>query len=201
MTNTSSASGVVSEPTRADPVPDAGEPIRIEMDKRVELVVLVAMIAFGAGVIYIASGFRLGSYPDPITTRGLAYFTGGYLIVAGLYLATRRLLTWSAIPGNYTLSEGNTDEKGHPASALRAFAIMGLSILWALTVMPIGFLIVTPLTLMAVVWLMNVRTPGKLIAFPLIFTLVTWLVFAEGLGIRLSYGIMTGLARSWGLIY
>lgn len=200
MTENLSATGVASETNAA--VVEEGEPsIRIEMDKRVEFAVLLAMIAFGAGVIYVASGFRVGSFPDPVTTRGLAYFTGGYLIVAGVYLATRRLLTWSAIPGKYTLSEGNEDERGHPASSLRAFAIMGLAILWAVTVMPVGFLIVTPLILAAVVWMMDVRAPGKLIAFPLIFTLVTWLLFAQMLGIRLSYGIMTNLARSWGLIY
>jgi hypothetical protein len=189
------------EPGDAGSVASHEEPIRIEMDKRVELAVLIAMIAFGAWVVYVASGFRLGSYPDPITTRGLSYFTGSYLVVAGLYLATRRLLKWSSIPGNYTVSEGNTDERGHPASALRAFTIMGLSILWAVIVTPVGFLIVTPVILMAVVWMMDVRTPGKLIAFPILFTLVTWFVFAQVLGVRLPYGIMTDLARAWGLIY
>lgn len=179
----------------------AAEPIRIEMDKRVELAVLLAMVALGAAIIYLASSFRIGSFPDPVTTRGLSYVTGGYLIVAGLYLSIRRLLTWSAIPGKYTLSEGNEDERSHPASTLRAFTIMGLAILWAVSVMPIGFLIVTPIVLIAVVWMMDVRTPGKLVGFPLIFTLATWLVFSQLLGIRLPYGILTGLARSWGLIY
>jgi RsiW-degrading membrane proteinase PrsW (M82 family) len=159
------------------------------------------MVALGAAIIYIASGFRIGSFPDPVTTRGLSYVTGGYLIVAGLYLSIRRLLTWSAIPGKYTLSEGNEDERNHPASSLRAFTIMGLAILWAVSVTPIGFLIVTPIVLISVVWMMDVRTPGKLVGFPVVFTLATWLVFSQLLGVRLPYGIMTGLARSWGLIY
>ena len=180
---------------------DNKDPIRIEMDTRVELVVLLAMVALGAAIIYIASGFRIGSFPDPVTTRGLSYVTGGYLIVAGLYLSIRRLLTWSAIPGKYTLSEGNEDERSHPASSLRAFTIMGLAILWAVSVKPIGFLIVTPIVLISVVWMMDVRTPGKLVGFPVVFTLATWLVFSQLLGVRLPYGIMTGLARSWGLIY
>jgi hypothetical protein len=68
-------------------------------------------------------------------------------------------------------------------------------------VTPIGFLIVTPIILMAVVWMMDVRSLGKLIAFPIFFTLVTWFVFAQVLGVRLPYGIMTDLARAWGLIY
>ncbi len=196
------------KPAVASPLAEPGvgelgeaEPIRIEMDKRVELAILLAMVALGAAIIYLASSFRIGSFPDPVTTRGLSYVTGGYLIVAGLYLSIRRLLTWPAIPGKYTLSEGNEDERNHPASSLRAFTIMGLAIFWAVSVMPIGFLIVTPIVLMAVVWMMDVRTPGKLVGFPLIFTLAIWLVFAQLLGIRLPYGIMTGLARSLGLIY
>jgi hypothetical protein len=186
--------------TGASDLDDAG-PIRIEMDKRVELAVLLAMVALGAAIIYLATGFRVGSFPDPVTTRGLSYVTGGYLIVAGLYLSIRRLLTWSAIPGKYTLSEGNEDERNHPASTLRAATIMGLAILWAVSVTPIGFLIVTPIVLMSVLWMMDVRTPGKLVGFPLIFTIATWLVFSQLLGVRLPYGITTGLARSWGLIY
>jgi hypothetical protein len=180
---------------------DDAEPIRIEMDKRVELAVLLAMVALGAAVIYLATGFRIGSFPDPVTTRGLSYVTGGYLIVAGLVLSIRRLLTWSAIPGKYTLSEGNEDERDHPASTFRAVTIMGLAILWAVTVTPIGFLIVTPIVLMAVLWMMDVRTAGKLVGFPIVFAIATWLVFAQLLGVRLPYGVMTGLARSWGLIY
>jgi hypothetical protein len=50
-------------------------------------------------------------------------------------------------------------------------------------------------------WLMDIRTAAKLAGFSLIFTFVMWLAFSVVLGITLPYGPLTGLARSWGLIY
>lgn len=190
------------------PAPEVGaagsdneEPIRIEMDKRVDLAVSLVVVAVGGVIVYLASGFRVGSFPDPVTTRGLPYFTGTYLIVAGLFLAIRRVMTWSLIPGNYTVSEGHEDEAAHPASMVRAFTIMGLSVLWGVLLKPVGFLIVTPPIIAAMLWLMDIRTAAKLAGFSLIFTFVMWLAFSVVLGITLPYGPLTGLARSWGLIY
>jgi hypothetical protein len=180
---------------------EAPEPIRIEMDKRVDLAISLVLVVVGAVFIYLASGFRIGSFPDPVTPRGLPYFTGAYLIVAGLVLGARRVLTWSLIPGNYTMTEGHEDEPGHPASAVRAFTIFGLCVLWAVLLKPVGFLLVTPPVLAAILWMMDVREPKKLAAFSLLFTLGLWLVFSEILGLVFPYGPLTALARSWGLIY
>jgi hypothetical protein len=177
------------------------ESIRIEMDKRVDLAISLVVIAVGVVIVTLASGFRVGSFPDPVTTRGLPYFTGGYLIVAGFILAARRVLTWSLIPGDYTMTEGHEDEPDHPASAVRAVAIFGLCVLWAVLLNPVGFLLVTPPVLAAILWLMDIRSPKKLIAFSLLFTLGLWLVFSEILGLVFPYGPLTALARSWGLIY
>jgi putative tricarboxylic transport membrane protein len=177
------------------------EPIRIVMDKRIELLVSLAFAATGVVIIYLASGFRVGSFPDPVTARGLPYFTGTYLLIACLYLAVRRVMTWSLIPGNYTVSEGHEDEPDHPSSAIRAFTMMGLAVLWGALLTPVGFLIVTPPIIAVMLWLMDIRTASKLLGFSLIFTLVIWLAFSEVLGVVLPYGVLTTLARSWGLIY
>ena len=42
---------------------------------------------------------------------------------------------------------------------------------------------------------------SRLAGFALGFTFVMWLAFSEILGIVLPYGPLTGLARSWGLLY
>ncbi len=180
---------------------EEGEPIRIEMDKRIDLVIALIVIAIGIVIIHLTNSFRVGSFPDPVTSRGLPYFTGTYLILAGLFLAARRLWTWSVIPGNFTVSEGHEDEAGHPSSAPRAFTVMALALLWATLLKPVGFLIMTPIVLVAMLWLMNIRSVARLAGFSLIFTFVMWLAFSELLGITLPYGPLTGLARSWGLIY
>jgi putative tricarboxylic transport membrane protein len=180
---------------------DNEEPIRIVMNKRIDFIISLVVVATGVLTVYLASGFRVGSFPDPVTARGLPYFTGSYLIVAGLYLAVRRAMTWSLIPGDYTVSEGHEDEPDHPASAARAFTMMGLAVLWGVLLKPVGFLIVTPPIIGVMLWLMDVRKPSRLFGFSLIFTFVIWLAFSEVLGVVLPYGPLTALARSWGLIY
>ena len=199
MTDNLSATAITPE-TNAAAV-EEGEPIRIEMDKRIDLVISLVLVAIGGLIIHLTNGFRVGSFPDPVTSRGLSYFTGSYLILAGLFLAARRLWTWSIIPGNYTVSEGHEDELGHPASAIRAFSMMGLCAAWATLLKPVGFLIVTPVIIVIMLLLMDVRSVRRLAAFSLLFTFVMWLAFSEILGITLPYGPLTGLARSWGLIY
>jgi putative tricarboxylic transport membrane protein len=199
VTENLSATGVTPGTNAAIVEPE--EPIRIEMDKRVDLVISLVVAAVGVVIIYLTNQFRVGSFPDPVTSRGLSYFTGTYLILAGLVLAARRIWTWSLIPGNYTVSEGHEDEPGHPASAARSFTIFGICAAWAVLLKPLGFLIVTPLCLAAVLWLMNVRSPRQIAAFALGFTFVLWLAFSVILGLVLPYGILTGLARSWHLIY
>jgi hypothetical protein len=176
------------------------DPIRIEMDKRVDLALHAVMIGFGLVAVYIATGFRLGGYPDPVTARGLPYFTGTYLVVAGLILAARRILTWSEIPGIHTVSEGTDDEPGRPASWVRSFSIIGIAALWAYSLKYLGFIVATPFALFAMIWLMEVRSRAKLILFPLLFTILSWAVFSQILGVILPMGFLSHFARSLGLM-
>lgn len=177
----------------------AADPLRLDMDKRVDLAVSLVVVATGALICYLASSFRTGSFPDPVTARGLPYFTGGFMMIAGTANAARRVLTWSLIPGPHAMGEGAPDENGHPASASRAFAIAALALVWAGLLHKAGFLLITPLVLFGMLWLMNVRSLRKLVAFPLCFTLVIWIAFSQILSIILPLGPLTTIARSWGL--
>lgn len=170
------------------------------MDKRIDLVLSLLWVAFGVMTVYIASGFRVGGFPDPVTARGLPYFTGSYLVIAGLVLAARRIMTWSQIPGRYAVSEGREDEPGYPSSWLRSFAIAALAALWAYSLRYVGFLLATPVLIFATLWLMEVRSPAKLILFPLVFAFLSWAIFSQVLGVILPMGFLSPWARSWGLI-
>jgi hypothetical protein len=176
------------------------EPIRIEMDKRVDLVLSLLWVAFGVATVYFAAGFRVGGYPDPVTARGLPYFTGTYLVIAGLVLAARRVVTWSHIPGKYAVSEGQEDEPGHPSSWVRSFLIIAVAAIWAYSLGFLGFVLATPLMLFAMLWLMAVRSWTKLVLFPLLFSFLSWLVFSQVLGVILPMGILAPWARRWGLM-
>ncbi len=176
------------------------ETLEITMDKRVDLAVAVATALLGAFILIESRDIRLGTVTDPITSRGMATITGTFLLIAGIVLAIRQLLTWSVLPGHLVPEEGQEDEKGHPASWTRAFSIILVSALWERLLEPVGFLFVTPLFLFVASWFMGVRSKGKLIAFPLIFTLVTWVCFDPVMGVRIPLGPLEPLARSFGII-
>lgn len=185
-----------------DDVPDEeqSDPIKIEMDKRVDLVLSLFWVAFGIMTVVIATGFRVGGFPDPVTARGLPYFTGSYLVIAGIVLAARRIMTWSQIPGRYAVSEGREDEPGYPASWVRSFSVAALIALWAYSLKYAGFLVATPVMMFAMLWLMEVRSRVKLILFPLLFSFFSWLIFSQVLGVILPLGFLSPWARRWGLI-
>jgi hypothetical protein len=177
----------------------AEEPIDIKMDKRVDLLLALIVVAVGAYVCFTASHFRTGSFPDPLTSRGFPYITGGFMILAGLFSAARRVLTWSSFPGNLVVSEGKEDDPRHISSSSRPYLMMALAAAWCFLVRPAGYLVVTPLMMAGMAWLMGVRSRGKLIGFPLAYTLIVWVVFSQILHIVLPLGPLTSLFRAWGL--
>lgn len=170
------------------------------MDKRVDLVLSLLWVIFGIVTVYVATGFRVGGYPDPVTARGLPYFTGSYLVIAGLVLAVRRIVTWSHIPGKYAVSEGTEDEPGHASSWVRSFLLIVIAAVWAYSLKYAGFVLATPVMLFAMLWLMEVRSWAKLILFPLLFSLLSWLIFSQVLSVILPMGILAPWARRWGLM-
>jgi hypothetical protein len=173
----------------------------ITMDKRVDLALAVAVAVLGASSIWIATGFRIGNYPDPLTARGVPYILGGFMVVGGLVMAGRRLAGWRQLPGTRVVSEGAEDEPGHPAHSWRAAAVMASSFFWAALLHPAGYLIVTPLALVGMMLAMDVRSLKRLIAFPAGFTLITWTIFSQALNVALPLGPLAPLARKLGLMY
>ena len=192
--------GTNEDTSREDEEKASLETLSITMDKRFDLMVAVGIVLVGAFILVEARDIRAGSIPDPITSRGLPNITGILLIVFGIILTVLRLRSWSELPGHFVPEEGQTDEEGHPASALRYFGIALASLLWVLLIRPLGFLFVTPLVLWVVIMLMNVRSRIKLIAFPILFTLLTWLMFSQVLSIIMPLGPLTPFARSLGLV-
>ena len=175
------------------------EKLPITMDKRIDLAVSVFIVLLGGFLLIATRYLRAGSMPDPITARGLPNIVGTFLIIGGIILAVRQLLTWSKLPGHLVPEEGQEDEKGYPASWIRCFLVILLSFLWEWLLKPLGFLIITPLYLFVSAWIMGEREWGKIIAFSIIFTFTNWIIFGPLLGIRFPLGPLEHLALLLGL--
>ena len=72
--------------------------------------------------------------------------------------------------------------------------------LWELLLDPLGFLIITPLYLVACSLVMGVRSWRKIIGFSIVYSVASWFGFGSLLGVRLPLGPFDHLARSLGLI-
>lgn len=179
---------------------DHPAPLPIKMDKRVDLAVAASLVVLGGFVIYVATGFRIGNFPDLLTSRGLPYIIGGFMIAGGSFLVFHRLREWNDLPGNLCVSEGVDDEPNHSGYAWRSFSIAAIAIGWAVLLRDLGFLILTPIALSSMLLILNERSPWKTAAFPLGFTLVLWVTFQLILNLNLPLGPLDGIARAWGII-
>jgi hypothetical protein len=175
--------------------------LSITMDKRADLAVSVFVILLGIFVLVAARNIRPGLVPDPITPRGLPNLMGLFLIMGGLFLAVQQLLSWSKLPGHLVPEEGQEDEAGYPVSAARAIGIILLSVVWEWLLAPLGFLIITPLYLIACSWVMSVRSWKKGVGFSVIYSVASWVIFGPLLGVRFPLGPFGPLFESLGFYF
>jgi putative tricarboxylic transport membrane protein len=170
------------------------------MDRRADIAVAAAFMALGLFIIWQATTIRLGMMRDPIGPRVAFYITGGTLALGGLVIILRSLWSSRQRAGNRIPNEGVPDEADYPASTGRALAIMGCCIAYGLTFDLLGYLIATPLFIIAALAILGERHAGRIVLIALIFTAVTYVIFAQALGVRVPVGPLTGPFRALGLI-
>jgi putative tricarboxylic transport membrane protein len=170
------------------------------MDRRADLALASVVTAFGALLIIFTSMQNPGPTFDPLGKQGLPYAVGVFILVVGLVLVGRRLRTWQAEPSNIVWDEGSEDEEGHPASFLRAAAVMGLTLAYAIFMPELGFLIGTPIYLVVGFWVMRARKWWMLGIMPFAFTVVMFVVFNNVLSVPLPVGPLNDVLVSLGWI-
>ncbi|HWM16626.1 MAG TPA: tripartite tricarboxylate transporter TctB family protein, partial [Microbacterium sp.] len=94
--------------------------------------------------------------------------------------------------------EGDEDEADVPASTIRAFTVMGLSLLYAIVLNPVGYLVATPVFVAAGLYALSVRSKVVLIVVPIVLTAFCYYAFAEVLSVPLPSGILTVPLRALG---
>lgn len=180
---------------------DPGEPPveRIAMvDRRIDIALAAALAALGVALIVLSGDIRAGSIPDPIGAGGMPRALGAFMVVAGVVLIARRLVSWRRNPGHLVPADGGTgDEPDYPSSAVRAFGMLAAAWGWAMLIPLVGYL--TSSFLLAVVGIasMKVRSPWKLIVVPALFAAITWLLFNRLFGIPFPAGPIEQLGEEY----
>ena len=163
---------------------------------RRELPAAGVLVLFGLFVVAAARRIPLGVATDPLGTRffptalGAGIALCGVLLIVGAALVRGRLHR-IAIPG----------EAGEEAEDLGAVSLWRLAAAVALTAgylalfEPLGYLLATPLYVLAIMLLNGGAPRRSLIATPVLVTAVLYAVFRYGLLIPLPDGILEPLLR------
>lgn len=160
------------------------------MDRRADLALSILVALYGAGLIIVTVQFDSGVLLDPVGSKGVPYAVGGLLLVLGLLLVGRRVALWNS---SNVPSEGTEDEPGVPASAMRAFGLMGLTFAYAAAFSTAGYVISTlSYTVLALI-LLGRRSLPVLLFVPALYTATTFLLFAVVMKVRLPLGLIDSL--------
>jgi putative tricarboxylic transport membrane protein len=170
------------------------------MDRRSDIAISIVFILFGIFVILEARTIKTPLFPDPIGPRAVFYACGAIFILGGIVNVAQRVRGWRLFPSHMVPAEGVADEPGHPSSFRRAALLALVSLVYVLTLRPVGYLIGTPLYIMAGLWILEQRNWLFNIVVGLVFTISFYIVFAEGLSVWLPVGPFTQLFRDLGWI-
>jgi hypothetical protein len=170
------------------------------VDRRIDLIIGLLVIALGAAVLYVAQGIRpTGPVVDAIGPRAFPYMIGVFFLLGGSRIVYVRLKSWRTETGNLVAEEGEPDEPGVPASAAQAFTVMGAAVVYALMLPTAGYAIGTPAFVIVTLKALRMRSWPAVILTALAYTAVTYVVFAHYLAVDLPLGPLTGAFRSVGL--
>ena len=170
------------------------------MDRRIDTAISVVAILFGVFVILHATAIKTPLFPDPIGPRAFFYGCGVVFIVGGLINIAQRLHSWRLFPTHIVPAEGVEDEPGRPASFGRAALLAVVSLIYILTLRPAGYLIGTPLYIVAGLAVLGQRNWLLNFCVGVVFTIAFYLIFAQALGVWLPVGPFTKLFRDLGWI-
>jgi putative tricarboxylic transport membrane protein len=170
------------------------------VDRRIDLIIGILVIALGAAVLFFALDIRpTGPVVDPIGPRAFPYMIGLFFLLGGSRIVLVRLREWRSETGPLVAEEGEPDEPGVPASAAQAFTIMAAAVIYAVTLSRVGYLLMTPLFVVIALKALRLKSWAVVIVTALAYTAVTYIVFAHYLGVDLPLGPLAGPFHSLGL--
>jgi hypothetical protein len=127
---------------------------------------------------------------DPVGPMGLPLGLALIFIVGGGLQAYKSLWLDRAL-GPIVPPDGPDDEPDHPVSARRGLGFVLGGLAYVLLLIPLGYLIATPVFIALGLWAMDYRSRRGITVIAVAFTLVAFVVFSSVLHVPVPTGFLT----------
>jgi putative tricarboxylic transport membrane protein len=158
---------------------------------RREIAIAVFLTAFGFLVIALSGKIESGVYTDPLGPRVFPYALGVGIAVCGLLLGIAALFPWQSEQAGFLSDPGGAEDVDRgPFSAARLLGAVGATGLYVAAFEPAGYVISTPLYVIAILVIHGGIPWRTLVVAPLIITTVLYVTFRFALRIPVPGGLL-----------
>ena len=161
---------------------------------RREIAIAVFLAVFGAVVIALGGKIEPGVYTDPLGPRVFPRALGVGIAFCGLLLGVGAIFRWQPEKaGLLSGAEGAEEVERGPFSPTRLLGAVAATAIYVAAFEPVGYLITTPLYVVAILLIHGGATWRTLIVAPIVITIVLYLTFRFALRIPVPGGVIEGL--------
>jgi putative tricarboxylic transport membrane protein len=154
-----------------------------------EVVLAIAVVIFGIGVIWQATQIRLTPAYSMVGPRVIPYVVGAGLILTGLWLAFEALTGRAA-----TVSTESEDADPTLPTDWRTVGLLTVALLIYLVLLEsAGFVIASALLFFGAAYAMGSRSYARDLVIGVIMAAVLYVGFTRGLGLHLPAGVLKGI--------
>jgi len=158
---------------------------------RREVAIAVFLTAFGFLVIALSGKIESGVYTDPLGPRVFPYALGVGIAVCGFLLGIAALFPWQSEQAGFLSDPGGGEDVERGAfSAARLLGAVGTTGLYVAAFEPAGYLISTPLYVIAILVIRGGIPWRTLVVAPLMITTVLYVTFRFALRIPVPGGLL-----------
>jgi putative tricarboxylic transport membrane protein len=161
---------------------------------RREIAIAVFLAAFGGIVIALSGKIESGVYTDPLGPRVFPYALGVGIMLCGLLLGIGAFFRWQPERAGLLSDAGGAEEvERGPFSPTRLLAAVVATAIYVAAFEPVGYLITTPLYVVAILLIHGGAPRRTLIVAPVVITTVLYIMFRFALRIPVPGGVLEGI--------
>jgi putative tricarboxylic transport membrane protein len=154
-----------------------------------EIVLAVAVVLFGLGVIWQTTQIRLTPAYSMVGPRVIPYIVGAGLVLTGVWLAIEAITGRTA-----TVSTESEDADPTLPTDWRTVGLLAVALLIYLILLePAGFVIASALLFLGAAYAMGSRSYARDLLIGVVMAAVLYVGFTRGLGLHLPAGVLKGI--------